>query len=148
MILTKHSFCICSERLNELRQIQNNNRPVTGQDNRSHINQFLEKNLAVRENVDAAHASGKENVPLNTANVEEHRPEAVVIEIQGVSQQQRVSSMLQTAAFRRHLENIIRGSLRTVSHNHSPASSHQASPSPLSTPARSQVAFLDYFSKH
>lgn len=132
-------FVLYSERLNELRQIQNDSRPVTGQEHRQNINQFLAKNLAVRENVHAAHASGKENVPLNSADVEVHRPEAVVIEIQGVSQQQRVSSMLQTAAFRRTLENLIRGSIRSVSQSNSPASSHRASPSPANTPAREQV---------
>lgn len=125
-----------SERLNELQQIQNENRPVTGQASRSNIGQFLAKNVELRETVNA---SGKENVPLNSANVEEHRPEAVVIEIQGLSQQHRVSNVLQTNAFRRHLENIIRGSMRTVSQNHSPASSHQPSPSPVSTPAREPV---------
>lgn len=128
-----------SERLNELRQIQNDNRPVTGQAHRNNINQFLAKNLAVRESVDAAHASGKENVPLNSSNVEDHRPEAVVIEIQGVSQQQRVSSMLHTVAFRRQLENLIRGSIRSVSQSNSPVSSLRASPTPASAPAREQV---------
>lgn len=128
-----------SERLNELRQIQNDNRPVTGQAHRDNINQFLRKNFEVRENVNAAQASGKENVPFNTANVEEHRPEAIVIEIQGLSQQQRVSNTLSTAAFRRHLESIIRGSIRTVAQNHSPSSSHQPTPSPVNTPAREQV---------
>ncbi|XP_053406797.1 uncharacterized protein LOC128559399 [Mercenaria mercenaria] len=132
-----------SERLNELRQIENNNRPVTGQDHRNNINQFIKKNIEVRENVNAAQASGKENVPFNTSNVEEHRPEAVVIEIQGLSQQQRVSNTLQTAAFRRHLENIIRGSIRTVAQSHSPSSSHQPTPSPVNTPARAQTPVAD-----
>ncbi|XP_052773248.1 uncharacterized protein LOC128212045 [Mya arenaria] len=124
---------IRSERQNELREIQNNNRPVTGQDNRNNINQFMRKNAEVRETVQAA---GKDNVPLNSRNVEEHRPDAVVIEIQGVSQQQRVSSMLQTAGFRRNLENIIRGSIRSVSQNHRPT------PSPILTP-RAQTPIQD-----
>lgn len=128
-----------SERLNELQQIQNNNRPVTGQEHRNNINQFMKKNIEIRENVTAAQASGKENVPFNTSNVEEHRPEAVVIEIQGLSQQQRVSNTLQTAAFRRHLEGIIRGSIRTVAQNHSPVSSNRPTPSPANTPVREQT---------
>ncbi|KAH3786544.1 hypothetical protein DPMN_164651 [Dreissena polymorpha] len=61
---------------NEQLQIQNNTRPVT-------------KNIEVHEIADA---SGKENVPLNSRNVEEHRPDAVVIEINNISQQQRMSS--------------------------------------------------------
>ena len=85
----------------------------------------MSKNLQIRETVQA---SGKENVPLNTANVEEHRPEAVVVEIEGLSQQQRVSSVLQTAAFRRHLENIIRGSISSVSRNRTPVISQRPSP--------------------
>lgn len=117
-----------SERMNELRQIQCDNRPVTGQPNRDNIGHFLAKNLQVRETAQAAQASGKENVPLNTPNVEEHRPEAVVVEIEGLSQQQRVSSVLQTAAFRRHLENIIRGSISSVSRNRSPVVSQRPSP--------------------
>ena len=100
--------------------------------------------MQLRDSVEAQHASGKENVPLNSMNVEEHRPEAVVIEIQGLSQQQRVSSVLQTAAFRRHLEGIIRGSLGTVARNRSTASSARPSPSPApthpSTPVREQVS--------
>lgn len=123
-----------SERLNELRQIQHDNRPVTGQNNRDNINHFMAKNLQARETANAAQASGKENVPLNTPNVEEHRPEAVIVEIEGLSQQQRVSNVLQTAAFRRHLENIIRGSISSVSRSRSPIVSHQPSPAREQTP--------------
>lgn len=118
-----------SERLNELRQIQHDNRPVTGQNNRDNISHFMAKTLEVRETAQAAQASGKENVPLNTPNVELHRPEAVVVEIEGLSQQQRVSNVLQTAAFRRHLENIIRGSISSVSRSRSPVISQRPSPS-------------------
>ena len=116
-----------SERQNELLQIQHDNRPVTGQTNRENIGQFLNKAFQVRENVQAAQATGKENVPLNTPNVEEHRPEAVIVEIEGLSQQQRVSSVLQTAAFRRHLENIIRGNIGIPSPSRSPAVSQRQS---------------------
>ncbi|KAH3783306.1 hypothetical protein DPMN_161241 [Dreissena polymorpha] len=49
----------------------------------------MAKNIEVREIVDA---SEKENVPLNSRNVEEHRPDAVVIEISNISQQQRAAS--------------------------------------------------------
>lgn len=96
----------------------------------------MAKNIEVREN---AEASGKENVPLNSRNVEEHRPDAVVIEISNISQQQRVSSVLQAAGFRRQLENIIRGSIRNVSQSRSQAGSHRATPSPSSTPVRAEV---------
>lgn len=123
-----------SERQNELRQIQHDNRPVTGQTNRDNIGQFLNKAFQVRENVQAAQATGKENVPLNTPNVEEHRPEAVIVEIEGLSQQQRVSSVLQTAAFRRHLENIIRGNIGIPSPSRSPAVSQRQSHSREQTP--------------
>ena len=142
--------------MQELQQIQNENRPVTGSQHGQQINQFFSKNLEVRQNAHAAQASGKENVPINSPNVEEHRPEAVVVEIQGLSQQQRVSNVLQTAAFRRHLENIIRGSISSVSRtrspapssiSQSPASSHQPSPSPAQrlSPFREQV--WDFYSK-
>ena len=142
------------ERQNELEQIQNKSRPVTSEGHRDNIGNFMAKNAALRENVNAAQASGKQNVPLNSADVEEHRPEAVVIEIQGVSQQQRVSSMLQTSGFRRQLENIIRGSFRAAGNN-SPvnrsASASTASPvnrsssaSTASTPTRRQVMFTTF----
>lgn len=121
-----------SERQNELRQIQCDNRPVTGQSNRDNIGQFLSKAFQVRETAQAAQATGKENVPLNTPNVEEHRPEAVIVEIEGLSQQQRVSSVLQTAAFRRHLENIIRGNIGVRSR--SPAVSQRQPQSREQTP--------------
>ncbi|KAK3590185.1 hypothetical protein CHS0354_041241 [Potamilus streckersoni] len=100
-----------TDTLFELRRLQHGDKPVTGQNHRENIGEFLHKQLEARAN---AEATGKENVPLNSPNVEEHRPEAIVIEIQGLSQQQRVSSILQTAQFRRHLENIIRGSLPTT----------------------------------
>ncbi|KAH3786559.1 uncharacterized protein LOC127843164 [Dreissena polymorpha] len=129
-----------NERQNELLQIQNNTRPVTGQASRNNIGQFMAKNIEVREIADA---SGKENVPLNSRNVEEHRPDAVVIEISNISQQQRVSSVLQAAGFRRQLENIIRGSIRNVSQSRSQSGSHRATPSPSSTPVRAQTPVGD-----
>lgn len=122
-----------SERENELRQIQCNSRPVTGQSNRDNISHFLTKTFQARESAQAAQATGKENVPLNTPNVQEHRPEAVIVEIEGLSQQQRVSSVLQTAAFRRHLENIIRGNIGVSRRN--PNVAQRQSQSREQTPA-------------
>ena len=59
----------------------------------------------------AANAESSHNAPSNVDDVEEHRPESVVVEVTGLLQQQRVSSILGSARFRRQLENVIRGSL-------------------------------------
>ena len=102
--------------MNELRNIEEGERPVTGQDHRDNIDHFFAKHL-----VDPAGSSGKENVPSNVDRVEEHRPESVVVEVQGLFEQHRVSSILQSAAFRRQLESVIRGSITSVSrHRPSP----------------------------
>lgn len=60
----------------ELRNIKLGSRPVTGQNYRDNIQQFMKKHLTVPNE-----ASGKENVPANVDSVEEHRPNAVVVEV-------------------------------------------------------------------
>ncbi|XP_041371239.1 uncharacterized protein LOC121384760 isoform X1 [Gigantopelta aegis] len=106
-----------SEIMNELRNIEEGERPVTGRDHRGNINSFFAKHL-----VDPAGSSGKENVPSNVDRVEEHRPESVVVEVQGLFEQHRVSSILQSASFRRQLESAIRGSITSASRQMSSAS--------------------------
>ena len=123
--------------MHELRQLQHGERPVTGRDSRDNINSFFAKRLEAR-----AATGGKENVPVNVDNVEEHRPDTVVVEIQGLVEQHRVSNVL-TTNFRRQLENIIRGSISSVTRNHSPrpspASSARPSPSPQNSERQSPV---------
>ncbi|KAJ8316880.1 hypothetical protein KUTeg_004784 [Tegillarca granosa] len=121
-----------SDRMYELRQIQLGERPVTKTNHKDKIDSFFSKRLEAR-----AASQGKENVPVNVDNVEEHRPDRIVVEIQGLVQQQRVSNVLSTQ-FRRHLENIIRGSISTVTRNSprpSQTPSPRASPTPRPTPA-------------
>lgn len=107
-----------SDLMYELRRIEHGERPVTGQNHREQIASFIAKHVPEPEGA----TSGK-NVPANVDAVEEHRPEAVVVEVQGVVEQRRVSSMLQSSNFRRHLENIIRGSLTSASQSASAAAS-------------------------
>lgn len=113
----------------ELRQIQHGDKPVTGQANRERISQFLSKRFEVQ-----AQNEGKENVPANVDDVEEHRPEAIVVEVEGLYQQQPVSSLLRSQVFRQQLNNIIRRNMSSFSitprNSVSPQSSHQASPVP------------------
>uniref|UniRef100_K1PSJ7 Neuralized-like protein 1A n=1 Tax=Magallana gigas TaxID=29159 RepID=K1PSJ7_MAGGI len=99
-----------TDRMYELRQIQYGERPVTSTGHKNAIDSFFAKHLQVQE---AKLESGKENVPANVEDVDEIRPETVVVEIQGLVEQQRVSSILGTA-FRRRLENVIRGTLSTT----------------------------------
>lgn len=126
------------ERLYEIRNLQHGAKPVTSQGHKEMINQFFSKKLTAQEQA-ASH--GKENVPVNEDAVEEHRPETIVVEIQGLVEQQRVSNSVGTN-FRRHLENIIRGSITRVTRNPTPrpSSSRQASSSPIptTTPPRSE----------
>jgi hypothetical protein len=120
--------------MQELQQITHADRPVTGTESRDNINSFFAKRLDAQ-----AAAEGKENVPVNVDSVEEHRPDTVVVEIQGLVEQQRVSSTLSTN-FRCRLENIIRGSLSSVTRNHSQRQSPQrSSPSPQNSQGQSPV---------
>jgi len=120
----------------ELRQIQHGTKPVTSTDHRGNIDNFFAKRLVVR---DEATALGKENIPANVDDVEEHRPDTIVVEIQGLSDQRRVSNALGTN-FRQRLENIIRGSISTVTRNHTPrptpSPQRTISHSPAPTPRR------------
>ena len=133
----KMYYLFFRDRLSELKQLQHSERPVTGRDSRENINSFFSKHL----NAQAA-AQGKENIPVNVDNVEEHRPDTVVVEIQGLVEQQRVSNVL-TTNFRRHLENIIRGSISTVARNPSqrpaPQSSARSTPPPHNSEHSSPV---------
>ena len=65
-----------SDLMFELRRIQHGERPVTGQNHRDNIANFMAKHSQ-----EPAGATGKENVPANVDAVEEHRPEAVVVEV-------------------------------------------------------------------
>ncbi|KAL5022466.1 hypothetical protein ScPMuIL_001621 [Solemya velum] len=123
-----------SERMYELRRIQHGDRPVTSQGKRESIDNFFSKRIEAKHLVES---SPKANIPANVDSVEEHRPEAVVIEIQGVSEQGRVSNVLQTAAFRRQLENIIRGSISTVTRRNSTPPPSASSSSQHSLPQTS-----------
>jgi hypothetical protein len=96
----------------ELRNIQHGERPVTGTNHREQIQQFMKKHM-----VDSS--TEKTNIPANVDSVEIHRPEAVIVEVQAVVELRPVSSVLQSVAFRRQLENVIRGYLP----NRPPASS-------------------------
>lgn len=121
----------------ELRRIRHGERPVTGQNNRENIANFMSKHLQEP----AGASSGKTNIPANVDAVEEHRPEAILVEVQGVIEQRRVSSMLQTQSFRRHLENIIRGSIAAASRPRLPLPrSDIARPSTLVAPSPREEA--------
>lgn len=138
-------FFLNSDRMYELRQIQLGERPVTKTDHKDKIDSFFSKRLEAQ-----AAKQGKQNVPVNVDDVEEHRPDRIVVEIQGLVQQQRVSNVLSTQ-FRRRLENIIRGSISSVTRNSprpsptpspsaassSPSESPSSSPRPTPAPRRS-----------
>lgn len=104
-----------SDLMYELRHIQHGERPVTGQGHRDNLHQFMLKN-----------SQGQHNVTANRDLVEEHRPEAVVVEVQGIIERRPVSSVLQSAAFRRQLENVIRGGLNNARQIHHTTSSATA----------------------
>lgn len=122
----------------ELRRIQHGERPVTGQNNRENIASFMAKHLQEP----AGASTHKANIPANVDAVEEHRPEAVVVEVQGVFEQQRVSSVLGTQNFRRQLENIIRGSIVAANRPRPPRQRATDTPRP-STPVQRELAVPD-----
>ncbi|BFZ01394.1 hypothetical protein BsWGS_04434 [Bradybaena similaris] len=124
----------------ELRSIEHGRRPVTGQSHRECLQQFMEKHRMGLKDISQtseASSSGKENnIPANVDSVEKHRPEAVVVEVQAVVALRPVSSVLQSASFRRHLENIVRGSLTT----RQPVNAYAANNLSSSHAGRSSVA--------
>jgi hypothetical protein len=79
---------------------------VTGHRRQEILNDFLTSKIQASEKA----ASGN-NIPSNSQNVEEHRPEAVVVEVSGLFERRPVSNLLQSESFRRDLERIVRGSV-------------------------------------
>ncbi|CAH1784023.1 unnamed protein product [Owenia fusiformis] len=107
-----------SERMFELRQIQHGERPVTGKDSRQQLDDFF----------------GRTQEGAAGPTPEESRPESVTIEVQGLVQRRRVSSMLQSINFRRRLENTIRGNISHLRSQFRPvqsATSDRSSAPPL-----------------
>ena len=80
----------------ELRRLKMGERPVTGQGNKEAVEGFFQRQLN----------SAETGVPT-----EEHRPEAVMVEVQGLVERAPVSSILQSQGFRRRLENALRTSI-------------------------------------
>lgn len=80
----------------ELRRLKMGDRPVTGQGNREVVQDFLTRTL-------------------NPTPEEPNRPEAVIVEVQGLVERRPVSSILESMEFRRRLENALRSSIGTVS---------------------------------
>ncbi|GFO38062.1 mediator of RNA polymerase ii transcription subunit 24 [Plakobranchus ocellatus] len=107
-----------SDLMFELRHLQHGDRPVTGQGHRDSLHQFMLKHC------DGQRLNGS---PANVDAVEEHRPEAVVVEVQGMIESRPVSSVLQSPAFRRQLENVIRGGLVNARRNRPVAATTAAS---------------------
>ena len=75
----------------ELRRIQHGDRPVTGQGNKEAVEQFFTEQ--------------RRETP------EQARPENVVIEVNALVERRPVSSALQSARFRRSLENALRDAM-------------------------------------
>ncbi|XP_067944022.1 uncharacterized protein [Watersipora subatra] len=88
------------ELMYELKKIQHGERPVTGSDSREKVGSFFSKRVQPQDSPVA-----------NVDDVEEHRPQQVTIEVQGLLQTRSVSSMLQSVQFRRSLENAVRSHL-------------------------------------
>lgn len=92
----------------ELRRLQHGDRPVTGQGHREIIDNFIRSSVQ----------------PDNVAYIprpQVDRPEDIVVEVQGLYEQHRVSSVLQSASFRQQLENVIRGSINSATQPRIPA---------------------------
>lgn len=87
------------ELMYELKHLKHGERPVTGTDSRGKVDNFFSKRVQVQDS----------STPVaNVDDVEEHRPQQVTIEVEGLLQRRSVSSVLQSAGFRRSLENVVR----------------------------------------
>ena len=114
--------------MSELRKLKVGDRPVTGQENKKTVEDFFNSRL----NPNAEPTPG-----------DQHRPESVVVEVQGLVQTRPVSSILQSAQFRRTLENAIRGGLSSLS-NRVPSRSQQVSrPSTPQSASPGRLRFSD-----
>jgi len=103
------------ELLNELKRIEHGEKPVTGKESRNKVDHLLTRRQRQIHN----------NAPVaNEDDVEEHRPEQVTVEVQGLLQRRSVSSLLSGSGFRRSLERVFRSHL-------GPAPRTRAAESPL-----------------
>ena len=80
----------------ELRRLRMGDRPVTGQGNKEAVEEFFTS------------SSTQYNEPAPAVN---HRPEAIIVEVQGLVERRKVSSLLNSANFRQRLENTVRSSM-------------------------------------
>ncbi len=111
----------------ELRCLKMGDRPVTGQGNREAVQDFFTRNM--------------DNAP--PADTEQHRPEAVLVEVQGLVERRPVTSMLQSLGFRRSLENSLRGAFNQLSCRTNPPARAATAPPPgrqSAVPSRGQNA--------
>ena len=114
--------------MSELRKLKVGDRPVTGQENKKTVEDFFNSRL----NPNAEPTPG-----------DQHRPESVVVEVQGLVQTRPVSSILQSAQFRRTLENAIRGGLSSLSSRVSSRSQQASRPSTPQLASPGKLRFSD-----
>jgi len=106
----------------ELRRLKLGERPVTGQGNKEAVETLLHQ----------------QTLPGGV----EHRPDAVIVEVQGLVERRPVSNILQSARFRRQLENAIRSSISNVATEqlrHSNISRVRSEASRIQTPVSAQI---------
>ncbi|XP_077992283.1 uncharacterized protein LOC144446403 [Glandiceps talaboti] len=84
-----------SELMFELRKLQHGEKPVTGKDARQKVENFLQEQTNPRMNTRPERSP---NDPL-------------VLEVQGLFERRRVTSVLESSSFKRDLENVIRGTI-------------------------------------
>ena len=114
--------------MSELRKLKVSDRPVTGQENKKTVEDFFNSRL---------------NPSAEPTPGDQHRPESVVVEVQGLVQTRPVSSILQSAQFRRTLENAIRGGFSSLSRLSRLSSRNQQASRP-STPQAASPSKLHF----
>ena len=78
----------------ELQRLRLGDRPVTGKGYKQAVEEFFTNSISNES-------------PSST----EHRPEAVLVEVQGLVERRPVSAVLNSANFRRRLEDVVRNSM-------------------------------------
>lgn len=88
-----------TEILHELTRLRQSDRPVTSSGNKEAVESFFQQT---------------DSNSLNCTETSTHRPEAIIVEVQGLVERRPVSSLLQSLNFRRTLENALVGSINTT----------------------------------
>lgn len=87
---------------------------MTGQEQRRRTVENLVLRAVGPDTTGRRQLSNADRFSTSSRDTEVHRPEEILVEVNALVERRPVSSMLQSLAFRRSLENSVRGALQTI----------------------------------